>query len=77
MRQIDAKHAPIVGKHTINADFIKSTTPEIIICEKCENWDYKNQYNGCAACAEWSDAEDGRIRYTKVTDFCSYAERRE
>lgn len=35
-------------------------------CKDCDNW-----------CGEWSDQEDGHIRYTKPTDFCSRAEPKE
>lgn len=58
-------------------------TVEVVRCKDCDCWceemkvGHANLGNEIAPCSEWSDTEDGHIRYTKATDFCSYGERRD
>lgn len=41
-------------------------------CKDCEMWDSVSPKKDTGSCAEFSDLEDSRIRYTQSTDYCSY-----
>lgn len=59
------------------------TPPTVGRCKDCDNWDEdlsagrKRMNNYVCCCQEWSDFEDGRCRYTRPNDYCSYFEQRE
>lgn len=55
----------------------------IVRCEDCDNWDKDHTFgskrlgNLAAPCSEWSNLEDGYIRFTRWDCWCSEALRRE
>ena len=59
------------------------TPPTVGRCKDCDKWDEdisagrKRMNNYVCCCQEWSDFEDGRCRYTRPNDYCSYFEQRE
>lgn len=56
---------------------------EVVHCKDCECWDEENKGGRATlgtlvcACDNWSNQEDGYVRYTRPDDFCSYGERKE
>lgn len=49
---------------------------EVLRCKYCDSWNEDENILG-GMCDEWSDYEDGLIRYTKPDDYCSYGEKKE
>lgn len=62
-------------------DGYRAAKDAIVRCKDCDCWceemkvGHADLGNESAPCSEWSDHENGHIRYTKATDFCSYGER--
>ena len=50
---------------------------EVLRCKYCDYWNEDENILVSGMCDEWSDYEDGLIRYTKPDDYCSLGKRKE